>query len=238
MFDLSKELFNFSYREVEVQLTNLFPKLDLQAVHNTYAYLKETDPHTTIYAVARALWNHGYKAFLQEYGFWDSKYIEFTGHSHQCVPIMGAVLKALGFEVSFLEAQKIRNHFLNTGIIEPVPVQEETGAGKVEFMKIRRIPYSCLEVMIKGVPFYISPKHIKPSGNVSSALLTPECYQSFIGVFRHQDDASKSGIYLQNIIPKNNLAKANFSRRIVWFKQSLEDSEPEVFCTFLRMKLV
>lgn len=238
MVDLSRELFNFNYREIDVQLQEIFPKLDLSAVSNTYGYLKESDPHATIYAVARALWNHGYRTFLQEYGFWDVNYQEFSGHAHQCIPVMGAVLKSLGFEVSFLECQRIRNHFLTTGIIEPVPVQEEQGPGKQEFLKLKRIPYSCLEVIIKGVPYYISPKHLKPVGDVSMALLTPECYHSFLGVFRHQDDASKSGIYLQQIIPKNNLAKANFNRRIVWMKQTLDDEHSELFCTFLRMRLM
>ncbi len=238
MVALQNELLNFSYRELELPVQELFPRLDLQAMKDTFAYLREADPHATIYAVARALWNGGYTSLLHEYGFWDTHFQSFSGHCHQCTPALGAVLKVLGFEVSYLECFRIREHFTITGIIEQVPPAEEQSALKSEFLRIKRIPYCILEVMIKGVPYYITGKHVKPYGNGALALLTPECYQEFVGVFRHQDDASKSGIYVQSIMPKNNLAKANFSRRIVWAKQTYKDEKPELFCTFLRMKLV
>jgi len=238
MFDFQREFMNFNYRELEVSLKDLFPKIDMKAVQDTFQYLKETDLHSTLYSVSRALWNGGYSSFLNDYGFWDEKNSTFTGKDFQCTPILGAVLSALGFEVSYLEGFRIREHFMITGIIDQMTASESQSELKQEFIRSRRIPSCILEVNIKGTQYYISGEQMKPVGNGTLALLMPECYQEFTGVFRHQDDASKSGIYVKGIIPKNNLAKANFSRRIVWMKQTSTDKDYELFCTFLRMKLV
>lgn len=239
MVELAQELKSFTYREMEVPLSDIFPNVDIVELRDQFAHYKDADPHRTVYNVARALWYPGgYLEVIKACGFWDAKYPEFTGNAHQCTPILGAVLKALGFEVSFLEGFKIRNHFFNTGSIDQVPPSEEQNPNnKAEFVSLRRIPYCCLEVEIKGKMYYVSPKHIKPDGEGSRALLTPSCYQDFIGVFRHQNDATKSGIYLQPIIPKYNLEKANYKRRIVWAKQTINDSEIELFATYLRMQL-
>ena len=42
----------------------------------------------------------------------------------------------------------------------------------------------------------------------------------------------------KTIIPKTNLDKLDFSKRIVWTKQTSKDLVPEYFATFLRMELI
>lgn len=239
MFDLSVELKKFDYREVEVSFNDLFPNFDLVGVRDMFSKLKDANPHKTVYNVMKVLASGGYRVVLEEQGFWDSKFTSYSGHCHQSTPILGLVLYALGFEVSYLECFRIRDHFFRTGVIDKVPSSEETNPEmKPEFISINRIPYCCLEIMIKGVPYYISGKHLALKEESAVALLTPICYRDYVGVFRHQNSGLKSGIYLNNVIPENNLSKSNFSRRIVWIKQTFKDEEPELFCTFLRMKLI
>lgn len=228
--DINKELMDFSYREVVIPLTELFPRLNEESLRNDFLTFKSENPHETIYAIARALWNGQYASFLSEHGFWDEKYKEFSGHCHQCTPILGAVLKVLGFEVSYLECFRIRESFLEDGSIVQVPPDEEPNPDvREEFCEIKRIPYCCLEVMIEGKPYYLTGKHLKPQSDGAVALLTPVCYQDFVVIFHHQDDESKSGIYLRPL---------SQGKRVVWVKQTFKDPVPELFATFLRMKLV
>lgn len=240
MFDLQHELFNLNYREVIVSPKDFFPKLNLERVKARFLHLRKADPHQTIYAVCRALSEGGYSLLMDEQGFWHPDYQKYSNHSHQCCSILALVLYSLGFEVSYLEGFRIRDYVLRTGIIEQVPPsEEENPKNKPEFEKIKRIPYSCVEVIVRGLPYYISPKHaqIDLGTNSLQALLKPECYSEFIGTFRHQNDGTKSGIYLKAIKPENNLQKHNFTKRIVWMKQTFKDDFPEFFATFSRMKL-
>ncbi len=232
MVNLAQELLNFSYRELSVSLQDIFPKLNLDAVRSQFNHLKGKDPHRTVYNVSRELWNGGYASILENYGFWDEKYSTFSGHCHQCTPVLGLVLKTLGFDVSFLECFRIRESFLQTGVIEQVPPSEEPNPDvREEFCGINRIPYCCLEVLIDGQPYYLTGKHLKPSGDGAVALLTPVCYRDFVGVFHHPSDYSKSGIYLGPVSKEGD-------GRVVWLKQTEKDVVPELFATFLRMKLV
>ena len=205
-----------------------------------FLHLKKADPHQTIYSVVRALSEGGYSLLFDEQGFWHSDYQKYTGHSHQCCSVLALVLFALGFEVSYLEGYRVRDYVGRTGIIEQVsPMEESNPANRVEFVRLRRIPYSCVEVIVKGIAYYISPKHLQVDLTTNSlqALLVPECYADFVGCFRHQGDALKSGIYLKQIIPENNLQKHNFIKRVVWMKKNFSDEFMEYFATFLRMKL-
>lgn len=238
LMDLRSELLNFNYREIEIEPRNVFPKINMDLLRERFSYLKKADPHETIFNVLKALAHGGYEYVINEYGFWDSNEQVFLWQNHQCAAIFGVVLRALGFEVSYLEAQRIREHFSKTGMIETISPGRDDGTRKQEFILLRRIPYCCLEVSIRGQAFYISPKDLAFEGGSTRALLTPFCYRNFLGIFRHQSDSSKSGVYLSPVIPEFNIAKANFSRRIVWMKQNERDSEPELFCTFLRMKII
>ncbi len=237
---ISNELQNHTYREMNVSLEELFPKLDKVKVYRATHAWKQTNPHETIFHAAREMWNGGYEKILNENGFWDTKYSSFSGHCHQCTPELGLVFRSLGFDtVSYLECYRIREHFPETGIIEKIPPEEEPNPlMKDEFCGIGRIPYCCLEVEANGEKFYLTGKHVKPEGEKTNALLSPACYRNMIGVFAHPDDVGKSGIYLQPITPKQNPNNEDFSKRIVWKKQTKKDPEPEYFATYLRMKLI
>ena len=239
MLDLKKEMSVFNYREFEVPLAMLFPKLNLETIRMRFQHLKQANPHETIYLISRALSEGGYEFLIEEQGFWDSAFAKFTGHANQCVPILGLVLTALGFECSFLDCYQVNDHIAKTGMIDQtMPSAEKDLKKKMEWMKIKRIPYCILEVNIKNQLFYISGKHLSAQGDHVHALLKPNCYINFTGVFRHQDDSNKSGIYIAPIIPQHNLQKANFQKQILWAKQTYNDEHPEYFLTFLRMKLL
>jgi hypothetical protein len=235
MMNLQKELLDFQYRELSVPLRDLFPNLQTSAV----PFASVGNPHQTILNVIRDLWTGGYDSFLQKNGFWENQYSSFSGHCHQCTPILGAALKSLGFEISYLECMRVREHVAESGVIEKVPPTEEPDPKRIdEFCSINRIPYCCLEVMIDGEPHYITGKHIKPERDGFTALLAPVCYRDFTGVFRHQEAYTKSGIYLRPVLPKRNPDGRDFTRQIIWTKQTARDPAPECFATFLRMKLV
>jgi len=224
------EFLDFRYRHIDVPLRKFFPNLNIEKIRQQFFRFKSADPHQTIYAVSRELWNGGYDNILAEHGFWDKAYAKFSGHCHQCTPILGLVLTVLGFDVSYLECFRIREHYLQTKKIEQVPPAEEPNPSmKDDFCGIKRIPYCCLEVMVDGKPYYITGKHLKPQYEGAVTLLSPACYRDFVGVFRHQDNPSKSGIYLR---PVSN------GEQVVWMKQTAKDPAPELFATFLRMKLV
>ncbi|HIH26031.1 hypothetical protein J4476_05230 [Candidatus Woesearchaeota archaeon] len=239
MFDLNTEKLNLEYRELQVNLKDIFPNLNFENIKKEFMKYKKDNPHEIVYNVAKELWNYGYISIMKENGFYEEEYKEFTGHCHQCTPIMGIVLKALGFEkVAYLEGYRIYESFLRNGIIEQVPPEDETDPGKVsEFVKIKRIPYCCLEVFIDGKAYYISPKHIKSKQGKTYALLTTSCYEDFTGFFAHQDDNKKSGIYIRPVEPLKNTQNIDFKKRVVWPKQTFSDPGAEYFATYLRMEL-
>ncbi len=238
--DILTELQNFTYRTLPVRLETLFPDLQgqLRETPQRFAQLRGPTAHETIFLAASHLAKSGYAEILNEYGFWDELYQAFTGHCHQSTPALGLVLKALGFQnVTYLEGYRIREHFPQTGTIEQVPPSEEPDPAKRdEFKALGRIPYCCLEVKIAGKPFYLSAKHLRSVGDEVEALLTPVCYRDFVGVLYHQDDSTKSGIYLQRVFPPRN-PDGQFSHQVVWRKQTAKDPQPELFATFLRMPL-
>jgi len=239
MFDIQNELINLNYREVVISPKDLFPKLNFDRIKARFMHLKKSDVHQTIYGIVKSLNDGGYALLIEEQGFYDSNYQSFSWHSHQCCAILSLVLHALGFEVFYLEGFRIRDYIGRTGIIDQIsPHEEENPDNRKEFERIRRIPYSCVEVIIKEKPYFISPKHVRlnlENGSLQ-ALLMPECYIDFMGCFRHQNDALKSGIYIKQIIPENNLHKHNFNKRIVWTKRTFKDERTEYFATYLRMK--
>lgn len=227
--NLQKEFMDFQYREISVPLRKFFP--DLQATR-PFEHCRDANPHQTILNVIRYLWEGGYASFIDKNGFWDPAYAKFSGHCHQCTPILGAALKSLGFEVSYLECVRIREHFPKSGKVERVPPSEEPNPEvREEFCSINRIPYCCLEVIIDNKPHYITGKHVKPKGASFDSLLSPSCFESFSGLLRHPQNPHKSGIYLRQI-PSGN------PRQVVWTKQTTKDPHPEYFATFLRMRLI
>jgi len=232
MANLIKELKNHSYRKLDVNLKDIFPRLKIENIQNLFSGLPTSNLHQTILYVTTYMHNYSYSSILSKYGFHDQEHPKFSGHCHQITPALGLILKILDFDVSYLECYRIREHFPDTGIIEKVPPQEEPNPEvKEEFCRIDRIPYCCLEVLIDKKPYYISGKHIKEIGHKTLALLKPDCYIPFTGVFPHQDDPTKSGIYLRTFNVKRN------PNQIVWTKQTSKDHSPEFFATFLRMKL-
>lgn len=229
---------NFSYREIDVSPNDLFPRIDLAKVRRDFSRLVRDNPHETILNVARELWNGGYETILREDGFWDTDYPVFGGHCHQCTPSLGVVLHALGFKAAYLECQRIREHFEKTGLIEKVDPKEEQSQMNEQFCKIERIPYCCLEVTVNGGKYYLTGKHLRSDGDKTKVLLAPLCYTGFVGVLHHPDDVRKSGIYLRTVKPEKNPQSVNFSRQVVWTKQTSNDPNPEYFATFLRMNLI
>lgn len=246
--DLEKEFLNITYHELTLNWNDIFPQVNADVVQNEFAHLICENDHDTVFNVAKELWNGGYEWIFKNCGFWDPAFGVFSGHCHQCTPALGLVLHVFGFSVSYLECHRIRAHVIETGILEQVPPKEETDPAMLkEFCAINRIPYCCLEVIIDNRTFFITGKHLKPetnfpnktgittSGKNAKALLMPVCYSDLTGVFCHQDDSLKSGIYLQQVIPKQNPNNIDWNKQVVWMKQTPKDLSPEFFVTFLRM---
>jgi hypothetical protein len=234
---LGEELKNFSYREIAISPQDLFPRVDIEKLRAEYQKFVRNDPHLTLFTLARELWHGGYEQVMRECGFWEQDSV-FNGSCHQCTPILGLVLHSLGFQVAYLECFRIHEEpFFTTGHIERVDPEEETSQLREEFIKLGRIPYCFLEVTIDDVPYYLTGKHLKPEGNGAVALLTPVCYRPFTGVFHHQDDPSRSGIYIKTVLPEEHITTI-LARRVVWMKQTQKDPAPELFATFLRMDIV
>ncbi len=234
--DLGRELLNFSYREKKTAWKDIFPNVKMKEVQDDFAALNTGTVHETILNTASQLWDGGYDAFLAKYGFFEKEYSAFSGHCHQCTPILGAVLHSFGMDVAYLECMRVREHVSQTGKVEQVPPQEEPDPARLEeFCSIGRIPYCCLEIQVNGMPYYVTGKHIKPEAGKPVALLSPKCYVPFVGVFRHQHDTAKSGMYLQQVMPKKNPDGIDFTKQVIWTKQTMKDPAPEYFATFLRM---
>jgi hypothetical protein len=233
---LKEELKNFSYREMQISPAELFPHVDLEQLKREFQHFVRNDPHATIFTIAKELWHGGYDRIMKECGFWDEKCEKFDGACHQCTPVLGLVLHSLGFQVAYLECMRIHEEpYFNLGHVErvdPLMVNE-----REEFIELGRVPYCILEVTIDDVPYYLTGKHLKPEGDHAVALLKPVCYRPFVGVFHHQDDPSRSGIYIKNILPEMHITTV-LARRVVWMKQTYKDPAPELFATFLRMDFV
>ncbi len=239
MPSVESELANHAYREIHVSPKELFPNWNEMKTLHQFLALRNRNPHQTILNVARALANGGYDSFLATNGFWHAPFSSYSGHCHQCSPALAVILKALGFQnVSYLECYRIREHFSQTGKLEKVPPQEEPNPdNREEFCAIARIPYCCTEVEIQGEKFLISGKHVKIENGSLVAGLAPGCYETMLGVFPHQADRTKSGIYLRRVTPQQNPEGIDFSERVVWMKQTPKDPAPEYFATYLRMQL-
>ena len=176
MSRIIQEKLNLAQRTIEVELVEIFPNLDREEVHTQFSHLRFNGyHHLTAAAVARELSRGGYEKLIQSQGFYDPDKNQYTGHCHQSTPMLGLVLIALGFtNVAYLEGFRIRDNFSQTGIIEMIPPQEEQDqSNRLEFIKIGRIPYCCLEIDIGGVKKYISAKHVQAiEGSVSYTHLT------------------------------------------------------------------
>ncbi|MDO8538200.1 MAG: hypothetical protein Q7S21_04915 [archaeon] len=223
-------LLDLKIREEKLEAWEIFPAFDLKEARTMYGRLDEENPHETILNIALNLWKHdGYEAFLKSFGFHDLRAKEFSGHCHQITPILGIILKINGFKnVKYLESYRIDSAKFKEGTIEKMsPALEANEANKQAFIDLGRIPYCCLEVKVGKETFYVSGKHIKKIDDKPQALLRPECYANFTGVFHHQNDESKSGIYLKKY--QNNPT--------VWSKQTFKDSELEYFAVFAEMEL-
>lgn len=232
---LAKELLDLKYREIRVRLEELFPRFNLLAARKQFIGFADANPHQTILNVAMSLSRGGYEQVLREQGFYDTKYPTFSGHCHQCSPALGLALRSLGFNgVSYLECFRTDEQAFASGRIVMVnPQQEPNPDRRQEFCGIGRIPYCCLEIKIDGEAFHATGKHIESDEKGKpKALLTPNCYTSMTGVFAHQDDPTKSGIYL------DALANPDNPGQIIWKKQTAKDPAPELFATYLRMQLV
>ena len=245
--DINQELRDLRFRELSVSLETLFPRLDREGVLHRFAYLRDDndDSHATLFDVANVLGDNGNKEYaelLERNGFHDAAFQRFSGHCHQFTPALGLVLKTLGFDVSYLEGYRVESSVTEGRIVQVNPELEPNPDNRQEFCGIGRIPYCCLEVVIDGEPFHVSPKHLAFEGTTTKALLTPACYRPHIGLMRHQDTPAKSGIYLQTFAPRVNPDRVDFKERVVWMKQKLPEKgkEPETlefFATYLRMKL-
>ena len=240
MFNISEEKLDLSQRTLEVPWSDIFPKLNQRQILERFSTLKErfTEPHELLFEVAKDLALGGYDWVLSTQGFYEKGNEQYSGHCHQSTPVLGLVLDTLGFRnVVYLECYRIRNDFSQTGISEKVPPEEEQSTLRNEFITLRRIPYCVLEVAINGKRL-ISGKHLKAVADEASALLTPTCYENFIGVFPHQSDNTRSGIYLETVNPISNPKGQDRGKYPVWKKQALgKDPLPELFATYLRMEM-
>jgi hypothetical protein len=223
------DLTNFKYREEKVKISEIFPQFSLKVLQKKFPKKIFKNPHEVIFQTTLSLWGGGYDFILDNFGFHDRAYAKFSGHCHQITPALGLVLLHFGFKVAYLECARVD---LKTG--EMISPEEEKSEMKEEFCSIGRIPYCCLEVKIKGEKFYLTGKHLTLQGGVAQALLTPDCYQEMIGVFSHQFNNKKSGIYLKQVK----------ETPFIWIKQKqdLKTGKPieekEYFKTFVYMELV
>ncbi len=224
---------NFTYRTETTPLRDLFPRFDAEDARRRFSSLKAKDPHQTVLNVIQTMWEGGYDYMLDTYGFWDIPHSKFSGHCHQITPALAIPLNVLGFEhVAYLECYRIHKEKFEQGLAEKVdPYDEPNPEVRDEFCSIGRIPYCCLEVKIGDELYYFSGKHVKLDGEVLKPVLTPACHTEFVGILRHPQDPSKSGIYLRTTVSKDQ------PDRVIWYKQGSQDPEPELFATFLRMRL-
>lgn len=229
------DLENFEYRREKVRVSEIFPKFDISDLREKFPKKDLANPHQVIFETCLDLWDSGYDYVLRQqkasyayildkYGFHEKGFEKFSGHCHQITPALGIVLLSLGFpKVGYLECFRV-----DPETLEKVPPEEEPNPQmREEFCAIGRIPYCCLGVEIDGEMYYTTGKHLKRVDGKPQALLTPVCYRNMVGVFAHQDDSSKSGVYLD--IVQND--------PVVWKKQTSRDPEPEFFKTFVRMDL-
>jgi|SRR3989344_317698 len=229
----------FDYREETVSLKEIFPGLIDINSNNFYQNFRERsnfdDRHAEILNNTKQLWNYGYKQILDRFGFHEPGYEKFAEHCHQITPALGAVLLVNGFNVAYLEAYRA-----DPATGEKIDPKEEKSEMREEFCGIGRIPYCCLEVDINGEKYYISGKHLKEINGATKALLTPDCYRDMVGVFPHQNDPSKSGIYLAQTM---DFPGVENGKPFVWKKQKMnmrtgKPAEPEEFFkTFAHMRL-
>lgn len=219
------DLENFEYRRERVKASEIFPKIDVSDLRKKYPKKDLSNPHQVIFDTCLEMWDGGYDYILNNYGFHEKGFEKFSGHCHQITPALGIVLLSLGFpKVGYLECFRV-----DPKTLEKVPPEEEPNPEmREEFCSIGRIPYCCLEIEINGELFYTTGKHLKRVEGKPTALLTPVCYREMVGIFAHQDDSSKSGVYLE-IVQKDP---------VVWRKQTPRDPEPEFFKTFVHMDLV
>lgn len=229
---LSKRLKKFTYRKETIRAGEIFPKFDIKKLQEyvvsgeLVGVNQRNNPHQLILDTCLNLWDGGYSWFLDKFGFYQKSYGSFSGHCHQITPILGMVLKTLGFtKVAYLECYRVDPETLK----KIDPKDEPNKEKRQEFTSIKRIPYCCLEVEVEGQKFYLTGKHIKKVGGVPTALLTPVCYREVVGILPHQADPSKSGIYLET--------KRSDKGEVIWKKQTNQDPKPEYFKTYLYLTL-
>lgn len=218
-------LLDFSYRKESVNAKEIFPNLDVRDLKEKFGGDPHDDPHKELLDTALNLWDSGYDYIIKNYGFHD-QYKTFTSHCHQITPALGLILKLRGFEKAhYLECYRVQK--TDTGFKKVDPSEESNSEARDEFISIQRIPYCCLQVEINREKFYLTGKHIKRIDGEPKAFLSPVCYREMTGVFAHQDNPTKSGIYLETVKPEP----------LIWMKQTTKDPEPEYFQCYLDMAL-
>ena len=238
----SKDL---TVRAVDVPLSLLFPRLDIEDVKRRFPISEAAEPDEAIAHALHLLWKNkgeGFTELLQAYGFHEAENSTcYTGHCHVATPSLGLVLAANGFEnVAFLECFRIRPgpYFSDDRCVMVPPGEEPDAAKRDEFIRIGRIPYCCLEIEIGrqeggravSQKRHVSAKHTRPGekeGLIS--LLDPRCHLSEPGAFPHPGDPSVSALYLTALIGAD--------KRVVWPKKGPEDDTSELFAEYLRMNL-
>ena len=53
MFELNNEKLNLEYREVQVNLKDIFPNLNFENIKKEFMKLKKDNPHETVFNVAK-----------------------------------------------------------------------------------------------------------------------------------------------------------------------------------------
>ncbi|MBI3627135.1 MAG: hypothetical protein HY220_00060 [Candidatus Sungbacteria bacterium] len=229
------DLKNFTYRNEVVTPREIFPDFNKTEFVEKFSRTPNRNLHQEVFNTALELWaDDGYPEIIKKCSFHD-QYKVFTGHCHQITPALGLVLKVRGIDhVAYLECYRVRPRTSSAqGSSEPqwqrVPPEEEPDEfNRNEFIAIGRIPYCCLEIKINDELLYLTGKHLRPINRIPNALLTPDCYRDMVGVFPHQLDHTKSGIYIKPII----------TEPFTWQKQTAnKDPFPEFFRTYLYMTL-
>lgn len=264
--DIRKEISNivpasaYRYREVSVPLDALFPRFDPSAFGESIVRsdIKQAigdsgSPHELIGSVTEYLAKKngkGYQQILEAFGFWDEDFgSDLVNHCHFRTPALGLVLASLNetmlrsekdtgiSDVFYHECLRVSSAVERTGAIIPIDPngRDADPVERQRFGSLGRIPFCVLEVTINDRPYFMSPKHVGENGQ---ALLVPWSYKLAEEgeFFVHQDDSTKSDIYLKHVFPADAVADAPARTRFTWRKETPNKSA-EFFSSYLRMKL-
>lgn len=198
--NLHEKLRDFEYEEIELPTHEIFPKLNFKEFTEQYGLVDlvkvNKNPHKIILQILTTFWDEVYAQFLEKYGFYDQKYIKFSGHCHQISPIDTVAFLATNYFEKVVYDECFRVDPKTGEKIDPI--NESNPEMREEFCGIGRIPYCRVGLQFDNRIHYVDGKHLNLGVDQKpQALLAPECYEDMVGVFAHQNNPSRSGVYLR-----------------------------------------